>query len=55
VELGEVVMRFKKGTEECSDKELWLFRKQFVVSGDGTIYFLHGTVDKIKISKIIMD
>ena len=54
-ELGEVVIRFRKGRDECSYKELWLFRKQFVVSGDGTIYFLHGTVDRVKVSKIIME
>jgi hypothetical protein len=46
---------FERGKPECSDKELFKFRKQFVVSGDGTIYFLHGTVDKIKVSKITME
>jgi hypothetical protein len=49
---------FVKGKDpECSDKVLWDFakNKQFIVSGDGTIYFMHGTVDTIKVSKIIMD
>ena len=52
---GQVEITFKKGQEECSDNELFDFTKQFIVTGDGTIYFLHGTVDKIKVSKITME
>jgi len=55
---GTVNIYFLKGKDgECSDKGLWDFteRKQFIVSGDGTIYFLHGTVDTVKVSKIIVD
>ena len=54
-EAGYVEIDFKKGTEGCSVKGLRDFHKQFVVSGDGTIYFLHGTVDTVKVSKIILD
>ncbi|MFH1336376.1 MAG: hypothetical protein ABII96_07640 [Candidatus Zixiibacteriota bacterium] len=52
---GMIEIEFQKGQEECSDKELFDFAKQFIVMGDGTIYFLHGTVDKIKVSKITME
>jgi len=52
---GEVEVAFAKGTEECSDKELFEVSRAFKVSGDGTIYWLHGTVDKVKVSKIIFD
>lgn len=55
IKAGEVEIDLQKGKEECSDKELWFFHKQFVVSGDGTLYFLHGTVDTVKISKITFD
>ena len=51
--LGEVEIDFERGKDECSVRELFDFRKRFVVAGDGSIYFLHGTVDKIKVSKII--
>lgn len=54
-ETGKVEIDFQKGKEECSDKELWDFTKRFIVKGDGTIYWLHGTVDTVKVSKIIMD
>lgn len=56
--VGTVEICFLKGEDgECSDKGLWDFtkRKRFIVSGDGTIYFLHGTVDTVKVSKVIMD
>jgi hypothetical protein len=49
---------FLKGKDgECTYKGLWDFAKgkQFVVTGDGTIYFLHGTVDTIKVSKLTID
>ena len=49
---------FLKGKDgECTYKGLWDFAKgkQFVVAGDGTIYFLHGTVDTIKVSKLTID
>jgi hypothetical protein len=56
VKRGEVELCFKRGQDECNDaKELWSFIKRFIVTGDGTIYFLHGTVDKIKVSKITME
>jgi hypothetical protein len=55
VESGEVEITFERGQDECSDKELFDFTKRFIVAGDGTIYFLHGTVDKIKISKITIN
>ena len=50
-----IEIKFQKGQEECSDKELFDFTKEFIVTGDGTIYFLHGIVDKIKVSKITME
>ena len=55
IEAGEAVIYFERGKAECSDKELFDFYKQFIVSGDGTIYFLHGTVDTVKVSKVILD
>jgi hypothetical protein len=55
IEIGEVEIDFERGKAECSDKELFDFQKQFIVSGDGTIYFLHGTVDTIRVSKITMN
>ncbi len=51
-EAGEVVIYFRRGKQECSDRELFPPRKEFIVRGDGTIYFLHGTVDTVKVSKI---
>jgi hypothetical protein len=55
VESGEVEIKFNRGQDECSDRELFDFTKRFIVTGDGSIYFLHGTVDKIKISKITIN
>ena len=55
---GPVRLCFVKGKDgECSAKGLWDFpeHKQFIVSGDGTVYFLHGTVDTVKVSKITID
>jgi hypothetical protein len=53
--VSEATMDYERGKPECSDKELFKFHKQFIVTSDGTIYFLHGTVDKIKVSKITMN
>ncbi|MFH1337087.1 MAG: hypothetical protein ABII96_11270 [Candidatus Zixiibacteriota bacterium] len=55
IQAGQVEITFERGQEECSDKELFDFTKQFIVTGEGIIYFLHGTVDKIKVSKITME
>lgn len=55
LEVGTIEIDFQRGQDECSDKELFDFRKQFIIAGDGTIYFLHGTVDKIKVSKITIE
>ncbi len=52
---GELLVAFAKGREECSDKELFELSSEFKVTGGGTIYFMHGTVDKVKVSKIIFD
>ncbi len=52
---GKVEISFEKGKKECSDKELRDFAKQFLVTGDGTIYWLYGSVDTVKVSKIIFD
>ncbi len=52
--LGAITINFVKGEDpECSDRVLRDFGKneQFIVSGDGTIYLLHGTVDTVKVSK----
>lgn len=56
--MGTISIHFLKAKDpECSDRFLWDSWKnqRFIVSGDGTIYFLHGTVDTVKVSKIIMD
>lgn len=55
--LAPITIHLVKGRDpECSNRVLWDFaKKQFIVSGDGTIYFLHGTVDTVKVSKIMMD
>ena len=55
IKVGEIEINLQKGKEECSDDELLDFTKQFLVSGDGTIYWFHGTVDTVKVSKIIFD
>ncbi|NIM99190.1 MAG: hypothetical protein GTO24_14255 [candidate division Zixibacteria bacterium] len=52
---GKVQIDLERDKPECSEKELFRFSQQFIVSGDGTLYFLHGTVDTVKVSKIIMD
>lgn len=55
---GEGLVDLLKDKEECSRRALeyfWLYTKEFVVTGDGTIYWLHGTVDTVKVSKIIFD
>lgn len=53
---GEVWVEFFKSSEECSFRKSLCGRdRRFLVSGDGTIYWLHGTVDTVKVSKIIFD
>lgn len=53
-----LILFFLKGKDgECTYKGLWDFAKgkRFVVAGDGSIFFLHGTVDTIKVSKLTID
>ncbi|MCJ7507568.1 MAG: hypothetical protein MUO85_02405 [candidate division Zixibacteria bacterium] len=52
---GEVVLDVPRDNEECSSTGLHYSYKQFIVTGDGTVYWLHGTVDTVKVSKIIID
>lgn len=54
---GDITMDFTRNSGECSKAALtdfggWL---HLVVSGDGTIYWIHGTVDTVKVSKITFD
>lgn len=54
---GEIKVNLYKGEDECSDKSM-LYENtalSLYVSGDGTIYWIHGTVDTVKVSKIIFD
>ena len=52
---GNAAVYFQKSKGECSKTAFLFFDRQFLVSGDGTIYWLHGTVDTVKVSKIIFD
>ncbi len=49
----EVLLELARDKEECSKRAMLHFVKQFHVTGDGTIYWLHGTVDTVKVSEII--
>jgi len=51
----EVLIKLLRDKEECSKRALLHFQRQFLVFGDGTIYWLHGTVDTVKVSKITFD
>lgn len=54
---GMVLLDLLRGKEECSNRALYKpgFPHDFFVSGDGIIYWIHGTVDTIRVSEIIMD
>ncbi len=55
--VGEVTMTFEEDEAEYSNTSFILGAIPFysVVAGDGTIYWVHGTVDMVKVSKIIFD
>lgn len=54
---GEIRMSFEKDKTECSNISLLSggLGLSLRVNSDGTIYWLHGTVDTVKVSKIIFD
>ncbi len=56
IETGRVYLDFLKGlSEKEREKVATEFEKRYVVAGNGEVYFLHGTIDKLYISKIIFD
>lgn len=54
---GEIELDFTDYKVECSSTSLEResFDLSFLLTGDGTIYWLHGTVETVKVSKIIFD
>ncbi|EQB63237.1 MAG: hypothetical protein RBG1_1C00001G0816 [candidate division Zixibacteria bacterium RBG-1] len=52
---GEVILDFNDLSREEFLNLATEFVKQFVVAGNGEVYFLHGTIHKLTLSKIIFE